>query len=186
MVGSNNLIIERIDKFLKDNAFGYYSERIPLKVRYIVDEDPIPFQSLQKREWREIMIGEVWGSLWQSAWFRFSASIPGQWKNKEVVAVIDTGSEACLFDPKGSPICGLTSKAGVKDPLYRKAIIPVSSQAEGGETVELLVEAAANNIMGAQEEARLNDGSLVLFRRDFWNLYHDMLFLFDLAVHLKE
>ncbi len=186
MAASNNPIIDRISKFLKDNAFGYYSERIPLKVLYSVDEDPIPFQSLQKRDWQEIMIGEVWGSLWQSAWFRFRASIPVHWKNKEAVAVIDTGSEACLFDSRGVPICGLTSKAGVTDPLYRKAIIPVSSQAEDGETVELLVEAAANNTMGVQEEAKLNDASLAVFRRDFWNLYHDMLFLLDLAIHLQE
>lgn len=179
-------IVQQIDRFLNDNAFFYYEERIPFEALFIVDENPIPFDSFQKYDWKDIRIGEVWGHSFQSGWFRFRAGIPPRWRGKEVVAVIDTGSEACLFDLHGTPVCGLTSKAGVNDPFYRKALIPVCTQAEGGEQIELLVEAAANSTMGIQSEARLKDCSLAVFRRDLWHLYHDIFFLFDLVTHLPQ
>jgi alpha-mannosidase len=178
--------VEQIERFLKDKAFFYYEKRISFAALLVVDENPIPFGSLQKYDWKEIQIGEVWGHRFQSAWFRFRAGIPQRWKGKEVVAVIDTGSEACVFDRQGTPVCGLTSKAGVTDPFYRKALIPICTRAEGGEEIELLVEAAANSTMGIQNEARLNDCSLALFRRDLWHLYHDIFFLFDLATHIPQ
>ncbi len=179
-------IINRIDKFLTKNAFCYYADRILLKSQCTSDDDPIHFKELEGRKWKEVMIGEEWGSDWRSAWFKFNGRIPLDWKDRTVVAVIDTGSEACCFDSKGMPVCGLTSKAEAVDPMYRKAMIPVAERARGGEEVELLVEAAANNIMGHQERAILKDSTLALFRRDIWSLYHDLFFLYDLAVHLPE
>ena len=178
--------VEQIQRFLKDQAFIYYEKHIPFSAFFVVNENPMPFDSLQKYNWKEIRVGEVWGHRFQSAWFRFRAVIPQRWRGKEVIAVIDTGSEACLFDVHGNPVCGLTSKTEVTDPFYRKALVPLCTRAEGGEEIELLVEAAANSTMGAQSEVRLKECSLTLFRRDLWHLYHDIYFLFDLATHLPQ
>lgn len=186
MYYGQSVIIERVNKFLERYAYCYYGESSPLAAACTIDDDAIPFRELAGRKWARIQVGECWASQWQSAWFRFSGRVPASWRGGEVVAVIDTGSEACLFDGRGNPVCGLTSKAKVTDSLYRKAMIPLHKKAKGGEEVELLVEAAANELMGLQGEARLRACHLALFRRDLWHLLHDLIFLFDLAVNLPQ
>ncbi|MCD6123007.1 MAG: hypothetical protein J7K04_14310, partial [Spirochaetales bacterium] len=178
--------VKRVDKFLNDNPFLYYTESAPLSAVYTVGERAIPLKDLNKRKWKKIETNEIWGSLFQSAWFKFSGIVPANWNNREVAAIVDTESEGCVFNGEGIPLFGLTSKKGAKNSFYRKAIIPLSPKAKGGENVELLVEAAANNTMGVQGEVRLKESRLVILDRDRWDFYHDLFFLFDLAVHLQK
>ena len=184
MYYGERVIIQRLEKFLRQNATCYYGQREALTAVCTVDEDPIPFGKLDARKWRTIQPGESWGHGWQSAWFRFSGRVPLSWRGSEVVALVDTGSEACVFDDQGHPFCGLTSKVEVTDSLYRKAMIPLSQK--GGVKIELLVEAAANDLMGLQGEARLKECHLTVFKREYWQWFHDLLFLFDLAGSLPE
>jgi len=183
---SETFIVERVEKFLSKNALCYYGERSPLSATFTAAEDPVPFGEIGKRTWKPIQPGERWGSQWNSAWFRFTGRVPSQWKGSEVVAVIDTGGEGCVFDRGGNPVCGLTSSSAVTDPLYRKAIVPLQIATGGKDTVELLVEAAANELLGRQGEVKLNTCHLAVFRRDLWHLIHDLTFLFDLAVSLPQ
>ncbi|NOY10351.1 MAG: alpha-mannosidase [Spirochaetes bacterium] len=186
MITDPRIQINRIKKFLNDNAYSYYEDGVNLDVYYTLDDNPISFDSLSSRKWTAIKQGQIWGKLWQSAWFRFSGIIPSGWGNEEIVALIDTGSEACLFDSKGNPVLGLTSKANVSEPMYRKAIIPLSGKVRNNGKILLLVEAAANSITGIQREAVLNEAGIKLFRRDRWDIFHDIFFLFDLALGLPE
>lgn len=186
MVYGETVIIRRIERFLEKNPYPYYDEVSPLTAAVTVADNPIPFGELEIRTWKPIAPGEPWGEQFQSAWFRFAGRIPPEWKGKEVVAVLDTGSEACLFDQKGNPVCGLTSKSEVCDPLYRKAMVPIEKKSKGGEAVELLVEAGANELMGRQGRVRLKACHIAVFRRDLWQLVHDFVFLFDLAVNLSK
>jgi alpha-mannosidase len=65
-------------------------------------------------------------------------------------------------------------------------MVPIANNAKGGEVVDLLVEAAANELLGLQGEVKLKASDLAVFRRDLWHLFHDLTFLFDLAVTLPE
>jgi len=186
MIYGEKVIIERVEKFLQRNAYLYYCERSTLSATFTAADDPIPIGDLEKRDWKQIQPGQCWGNQWTSAWFRFAGRIPVEWKGCEVVAVIDTGGEGCVFDDGGNPVRGLTSKSDVTDPLYRKAMVPVAKKAQGGEAVDLLVESVANELLGLQGEVRLKAGDLAVFRRDLWSLFHDLTFLFDLAVSLPE
>ena len=186
MIYGEKVIIERVEKFLQRNAYLYYGERLPLSITFTAADEPIPIGDLEKRDWKRIQPGQCWGNQWTSAWFRLTGRIPMEWKGCEVVAVIDTGGEGCVFDDGGNPVRGLTSRSTVTDPLYRKAMVPVAKKAQGGESVDLLVEAAANELLGLQGEVRLKAGDLAVFRRDLWSLFHDLTFLFDLAVSLPE
>lgn len=183
---SETFIVQRVEKFLSKNAHCYYGERSPLSATFTAAEDPIPFGEIGKRTWKSIQPGERWGSQWKSAWFRFTGRVPSQWKGSEVVAVIDTGGEGCVFDREGNPVCGLTSSSAVTDPLYRKAMVPLQIATGSKDTVQVLVEAAANELLGLQREVKLNTCHLAVFRRDLWHLIHDLTFLFDLAVSLPE
>ncbi len=186
MVRYTGVQIERIKQFLRDNVYSYYADRLNLKAYVVVSDDPIDFNTLKDQKWSEIDVGTAWGKQWQSAWFKFVGKIPHEWKNREIVAVIDTGSEACLFDDKGNPILGLTSQLHVSDPMFRKAMIPLRNDTLKGDKVSLLVEAAANSITGIQKQAVFKEAIISTFRRDIWNIYHDIFFLFDLALALPE
>ncbi len=152
-------------------------ERVPLSVRYTHHKDPIPFDSLSGRRWRKIETGRRWGGNWESAWFRFEGRVPAAWKGEEVLFRISTGSEACVFDPNGTPLQGL---GAVRDDY------PAVHPARGGERLKLLVEAAANQQQGIKQDCRLERASLERFRRDRWALYLDCEFLRDLAKGLPE
>jgi alpha-mannosidase len=174
-----NLTEQRIKNFLRDPWSLWYEERAPLSAIFTHDLEPIPFSSLPEREWKAIRVGERWGGNWESAWFRFSGEIPISWEGRgEVFFLIDTGSEACVFSEDGEPLCGLTSSEGRRDPTWRKGLFPANGKP--GERVELLVEAAANLMFGHVSDCHLREASLVLLRRDRWELWHDMQFLMDL------
>ncbi|HTW91679.1 MAG TPA: alpha-mannosidase [bacterium] len=206
MLNHPKLTEQRIRRFLKEHSRDFYAAKVPLAASFTHDADPIPFAELGQRQWRPIAVGSRWGGNWESAWFRFSGEIPAEWGQKpqidtqspiairqspfaEVWGLIDTGSEACVFDAQGQPVCGLTSGDG----LERKALVPTRANSEeGGERreegrqVEFLVEAAANHLFGHMPDCLLKEACLVLLRRDVWDFYHDFYFLNGLATALPE
>lgn len=175
-----DLIEKRISNFLTGFLSRVYEDRVPLSAIYTQAKDPIPFEDISDRWWRDIEVGQRWGGNWESAWLKLTGRVPKPWAGAEVMALVDTGSEACVFDAKGSPVCGLMSTEGATDPLKRKGLVPIARKAKGGEPVELLVEAAANVLFGHVQECRLQEACLVRFRRDVWDLWHDMMFLWNL------
>lgn len=180
-----NLTEQRIRNFLRNLWYIWYEERVPLSAIFTHDPEPIPFGSLPEREWKEIKVGERWGGNWESAWFKFSGEIPISWEGRgEIFFLIDVGSEACVFSEDGEPLCGLTSSEGRRDPMWRKGLFP--AKGKPGERVELLVEAAANFMFGYASDCYLREASLVLLRRDRWELWHDMQFLMDLHDSLPQ
>jgi alpha-mannosidase len=144
----------------------------PLQVEFTHDAEPIPSAELKQRKWRPIKVGTRWGGDWESAWFRFHGQVPRQWRGQEVIFRISTGSEACVFDAAGRPLQGLD---------LNHTDFPAVNPARGGEAVELLVEAAANQRQGRQRDCVLETAALELFRRDRYQLMMDVHFLLDLA-----
>jgi alpha-mannosidase len=172
----------RIHTFLQESRRCYYAAQVPLAATFTHDIDPIPFAELGRRTWQPIAVGARWGGNWESAWFKFTGTVPPEWAGQEVWAVIDTGSEACVFDAEGQPVCGLTSG----DERSRKGLVAVARPARGGEPVEILVEAAANHLFGYLADCFLKEANLVLFRRDRWDFIHDFYFLNGLQHALPE
>ncbi|OGS23337.1 MAG: hypothetical protein A2252_09440 [Elusimicrobia bacterium RIFOXYA2_FULL_39_19] len=144
----------------------------------------MPFKELKHKNWQKITAGRRWGGNWESAWFKFTGTIPKEWKGKEIFFLIDTGSEACVFSEKGEPLAGLTSQETRPDQLFRKSLFPVKNTP--GAKVSLLVEAAANMITGYSKDCFLKEASLVILNREKWNLWHDIYFLVNLHDHLPE
>jgi len=180
MLHHPELTEQRIDAFLRHPRRLWYEGSAPLTAEFTHDAEPIPFAELKGRPWRPIELGERWGGVWESAWFRFTGRVPEEWEGSEVVFLIDTQSEACVFDAAGEPRLGLT--AG--DEFSRKAMVPLELAARAGRRVTLLVEAAANQ--RHMTNCHLREARLVKLRRDRWDLYHDMGFLRQLMRALPE
>ncbi|UZR94569.1 alpha-mannosidase [Chondrinema litorale] len=186
------LTINRIAKFRKKLKESYYSGNIPMSASYFKTKEPFPFKDAKDAVFEKINPGKKWGSLYDCAWFRFKGEVPEEFAGYEVVALIDVGGEGCLFDIDGNPIQGLTNKRiewTMKETIIKKRIY-LFSEAQGGEKVELMVDAGANNILGVEnvltyesmEDGVFNQAELVIFDREKWSFYIE----YDLLTNLME
>ena len=101
----------RVNKLIEELVPLRYRDPVALQARCVVDHEPIPQAALASARFTPLEVGTRWGSLWDSAWFTFDGIIPPSYAGHEVVALIDIGSEGCLFTD-GVPCCGLTYKRG--------------------------------------------------------------------------
>lgn len=190
------LTIFRLEKFREKLKDSFYPEKIPLKSEYFRSAEPVPFSEVENLDFEPIDPDTKWGSIFDCAWFHFSGVIPESWAGQEVVALIDVGGEGCIFDEVGSPVKGLTNKklGWTLEPSVIKKRYYLHEVAKGGEEVELLVEAGANNILGVEnvltyeslEDGIFNQADIALFSRKGYELYIDFDILFQLVEELEE
>ncbi|MBD3243194.1 MAG: hypothetical protein GF331_21575, partial [Chitinivibrionales bacterium] len=163
----------------------WYHDPVELQAEYIHDKQPIPYEQAIKAKYRPIRPGKQWGRLWDSAWFRFTGTVPKAHAGKQVVALIDVGGEGCVF-VDGSPYQGITSG----DPHnlhWTKRLVPLHAKAKGGEKVSLLVEAAANGLFGGGKESfHLGECRLAWLDSKARQLELDMRTLLSLTEKLPE
>jgi len=190
------LTITRIQKFRNRLKGSYYTELTPMEARYVKSREPIGYHEVQKLKFSPISPGKKWGDTFDCAWFRFSGKVPEHFAGYEVVALVDIGGEACVFDKEGNPIQGLTNKRiewTMKETIIKKRIY-LFDVAEGGEEVELMVDAGANNILGVEnvltyesmEDGVFNEADLAIFDREKWYLYVEYDLLTNLMDELHE
>ncbi len=165
-----------------------YGETSQLEASFTYDKSrPIPIEDLESRSWKRIRTGTHWGKLWGSAWFKFRGTVPASMAGREVVALVDLGSEGCVFRD-GTPYQGLTDVPRTGRFGTGKRRIMLFPKAKGGEKVDLLVEAAANALFGyhGHDEFVFHQAELAVFDADLWRLGIDLDFLFQLAESLPE
>jgi len=176
-----------------------YGERIPLAAfAHHVRGEPISVSDARRRDFVPFAVGQEWGGAWDTTWFRMDATIPPAWRGSEVVALVDLGGAGMVgFTAEGlvwdgdQPCQGLHLK-------HRECL--VARPAEGGEAIELWIEAAANPIppwgtspwpllmpdVDGPAIYRLAQADLAIVRRDVDALYYDMLVLSQLLDTLPE
>jgi alpha-mannosidase len=88
-----------------------------------------------KFEYTPVQPGYAWGPVWSDAWFRFTGTVPPEWRGMRVVARLDTGAESIVWDGD-DPLQGI-------DENHRE--ITLFEKAAGGEGVTLTVQATGMN-----------------------------------------
>ncbi len=191
----------RAAKFLDGlHDYGPLIEYQPMKARYSCSAEPVPFAGRLDADYKEIKTGEMWGNMWDSAWFHLTGTIPDEWKNKKVVARLNFNGEACVFDNAGCPLCGLTN-GSVFDQNYGKDIYYLPQKTINNGKVEIWVEAAASGFIGIKldkdpdpdspdrygsHEGKVVAMELALFDDDVWGLMLDFQVLFSLFDSLNS
>ena len=125
-----------------------HGARVPLVVsKWEAPGEPVTAADAATKQYEPFGIGQPFGRPWGTTWFRMSGTVPADWAGRAVDAVIDLGfsnspgfqSEGLMWalDDRGEwvPQRGL-------HPLNRD--VTVSLSAQGGETVDYVVEAASN------------------------------------------
>ena len=192
----NSINSRRIDLFLKQIKKQFHADHAPLQAVCRVSDEPIPFAEREDdpSEFKELKVGQKWGDAWQSAWIHITGSVPPEWKGKKVSLNANFNGEALIFSDSGCPLYGLTNQS-VFSTTFVKDIYHLFDPCQGGETVDLWIEAAANSLFGikrnsdAERMAPERHGSytgsvvsmqLVQFNDDLWHLMLDMEVLYNL------
>ena len=119
----------------------------PLTVEaWEVPGEPVPVAQAAAAAFEPFQIGSMFGRPWGTTWFRMTGTVPADWAGRTVLAAINLGfghspgfqSEGLVWVRDGDdwvPWRGL-------HPLNHH--LPIGAPAQGGETVDWLVEAASN------------------------------------------
>ena len=177
----------RVDKHVRNIYRHVFTNLTPLKAEYFKSKEPVSWRNAKKSQYRIIKPGTNWGSGFDCAWFRFNGKAPISMKGKPVVALINLGGEACVFDEKGNPVQGLTEKSNEEiDPVGTKRQVKLFKQCRGGERVSLMVEAGANGLWGSRAKAVFTQADLAIFSPEAWGLFNDYDFLNRLMRKLPD
>ncbi len=192
----------RIDRMLAERLRpAVYGEAVPVALEsWQAPGEPVPASVGLSAQYSETKAGEDWGPAWGTTWFHLTGTVPESWAGREVHAVVDLGfasdrpgfsAEALAMRPDGTPIKALNP---------RNTWLPVATRAQGGEVVDVYVEAASNpDIHGSGVGTHLGDvltaGSeplyrvrrveLAVFERTVWELVQDVEVLDQLMRQLS-
>lgn len=142
------LIERRIERILRERLQpAVHGTDVPLEVGiWHAPGEPVPVAEALRAPYRPAREREAWGPAWGTSWFHLTGSVPPEWAGRPVEAVIDLGfatdrpgfsAEALVHRPDGTAVKGL-------NPF--NTWLRVADRAEGGQPIDLYVEAAANQI----------------------------------------
>lgn len=177
---NEKITLERIKRLIERLKGYLHSGRTEVKVMCTLAEARLNPDAVHHSTMWEIAIGKVWAKAWGSAWFLVRGTIPEELVGQEVGLWFDCDGEACVWKHK-TPWQGLTPKVD----WYHNAakyFVPIAKSAVAGDTFELLIEAAANDLFGkGKEEYTLRECALIAWHEDVYQLMLDTEILLDLA-----
>ncbi|MFD6338514.1 alpha-mannosidase [Streptomyces sp. NPDC060131] len=146
MHDDRSLVEGRLERALRQFIRpAQYAAREPLALSvWHAPGEPVQVEQALQGGYEPFATGTEWGSPWSTSWFRLEGVVPESWAGRPVEVVIDPGftgegpgfqAEGLVYDAAGVPLKGIHP---------RNRHIPVAAPAAGGESVRLLLEAAAN------------------------------------------
>jgi alpha-mannosidase len=164
--------IARVGDRIRDLVYADVRDPELLMVAGPVDR--IAADQADALEYRECALGEQFGPLWATYWFRIEATVPPEWAGERVDLLWVSHSEATLW-VDGRSVQGLnTSPEGARPDAM------LLDPAAGGERLDLRVELACNGMFGrlpqpyaSLEPVVLDRCQIARFDRRAWDLHHD-------------
>ncbi len=181
------LTLSRIERFLRNDLQPIlWARQVPLTTSAYLPAGPWPApadsltpapapttQSVEACAFEAVEPGFAWGPVWSDAWFRFEGQIPAEWQGETVIARIDCGAEAIVWDGD-EPLQGLDGNHGE---------FLLAREANGGEPIRLMVRANGMNphvsCDGKPQDPpakpfALRHAFLTVFDKELIGLYLDM------------
>ena len=184
--------LERVERLV-------YLPKAPIEVAtWAVHGEPVPAERGFAAKFMPFSVGEMWGALWDTVWFRFQGVVPREWKGREVVARVRLTS----LGPEGFAAEGTVYQGGrlVRAINLNRREVEIATRAKGGERFEFFVEAAANGGANPTGDTtglnlpdylgsplfRLEQAELACKNREAFDLYHDFKFALEAMEALPE
>ncbi len=126
--------------------------------------DRISWDEAQRLQYRPAELGERFGPLWATYWFRVRATVPEAWAGRRVDLLWFSDSEAAVWSG-GRVVQGLNRH-------HREATLV--ERADAGAHLAFDVELACNGLFGKQDRpVELHRCELAVFDPAAWELYFD-------------
>ena len=162
----------------------------PLNIRAWCTREPLPYAERTQGVERRFSIGDKWGNLFDCAWFHFTGVVPDSAAGQPVVLLLDVNGEMCVFDEYGTPLRGLTNVASDYDYSLGepgKRVLPITSKAQGGETISVWADAGCNDLFGrVQANGTIKEASIAICNESVRALFYDYEVLLDFLKALPE
>lgn len=156
-----------------------YKKIASLKPQGILSDEPIKWEDLDKSKFKNMRFMQKWADKFGCAWFRFTGTVPEAGKGKRVVARIKFQGEGLVYDKDGHVLQGITqvlSKGDLFHSTIGKQIVDISPCAEGGEEVELYVDAGFNGKLRFENmSAHLRRYDLAVMDEELNSYYYDYI-----------
>jgi alpha-mannosidase len=172
-----------------------WGESVPLSLSVFAAPGRIPFAEAVKGAYRPAQVGEVFGPLWATFWFRVEAVIPPAWAGREVHLYFSNSAEGLIWSEKGEVVQGLTGANWLPNDAMSnlRSNLRLTESAQGGERVVFYIESACNPLCGAGmhpwnviTEFQLNVADLRCLNRPVEALFRRYDTLCQLANQLPE
>jgi len=150
--------------------------------------EPLPFGDREKGNRVVLKRGDVWGGLFDCAWFRFRGTVPAVPAGSIIVLLLDVSGEMLVVDADGNPQQGLTTAASWYDYSLgkpgKKVLYPVRKLAQG-DAVDIWADAGNNDLFGIlQNNGTVQQASMAILHEDREGLYYDYWVLHDFMQQL--
>ncbi|MGW7609534.1 alpha-mannosidase [Streptomyces sp. NPDC054766] len=203
MHDDRTLVEARLKRVLDERIRpAVYPESAPLDVAvWNAPDEPVPVTEGLAATPEPIAVGARWGAPWGTSWFRVTGTVPEAWAGRTVEALLDLGfdenmpgfqCEGLVYRPDGTPVKGLNP---------RNQWVRIGAPVEGGERVQLHIEAASNPVIldyhpflptrlgdketaGSEPQYRLERMDLAVFDETVWQLVNDLEVLGELMAEL--
>ncbi|MFF5647034.1 alpha-mannosidase [Streptomyces collinus] len=181
-----------------------YAATVPFEVEaWPAPGEPVPFEEAAAASYETFSMGTPWGPPWGTTWFRMRGQVPADWAGKRVEAVIDLGFTGDWPGNQAEALVHLTDGTPLKAVNPLNQYVAIANPAQGGETVDYLVEAASNPDILADnfskttplgDKLTAGDKPLYTFRaadiaildEEVWHLDLDVQVLRELMLELGE
>lgn len=194
--------LERFVVFCRDVIEpAMYTHTTSLEASAWQCDEPVSYDEAVKGDYRPVSIGWAWGPRWSTAWFRVRGIVPESMRGKRVVVRFSTDTESLVWMPSAATGAGI-GNGGV--PYHgldnNRDAVTLYESAQGGEVVDLYIEAACNHMFGdrglqwdpPEVHRRWNSSTPGLFERcelavlntDVWRLKWTYAFAMNLAKEL--
>ena len=184
-----DLTRQRIQNFATKLRDRFYLLHAPVQLQVYSAPGRISYTDALRGEYRSATVGEKFGPLWSTHWFKIGVEIPDTWSGREVHLRWDSSSEACLWQ-EGMPLQGLTGSFTHGGPEPIRTQFCLTKAAQGGEKCTYQVEMACNGLFGLDYEddnpsiGQLRLAEIAVFDRAAWDLYWDLKVIADMALCL--
>ncbi|MEO8396321.1 MAG: alpha-mannosidase, partial [Chloroflexota bacterium] len=167
-----------------------YAHIQPVRVEAWLTPEPVPYEQRSSGQYRDLKLGESWGSLWECAWMHVTGEVPASARGQKVVLLIDINGEALVYDDNGVAILGLTTVNSDFDLSLGwpgKRVVEISKSAKGGETIDFWMDTGANDLFGKlPENGILREAHVSICHETLRQLFHDYFVLEELTRQLPE
>src|SRR5437867_674526 len=101
----------RLKTFLKDDQLRgkIYPAKAPVRLAAWRAPGRVSYAEAMRGRYRPAKVGDKFGPMWATVWFKVDITIPRAWRGREVHFLWDSGSEACVWID-GVPVQGLTGR----------------------------------------------------------------------------